>query len=316
MAEQKKEVSISLQAYDAAYCPAAVGIQNIGNTCFFNAIVQAIISLTSIFKTAHQKCDSDSVVNNPVLQSFLRMVNDSAHIDEHARLLYREMIGKSLNRMDRTRMHIATQEDSYEMFLFILEEMCKCPDIDLLFNHRTTTIRKCLKKECGYTSITRDINQMFIVDADMKVDNLSAASKEATASQDLNDFIKKYVSCVPDFKCVSCDDKSTKLTFTKVTMIPEIICVVFKKYLEKPLTSFPMKLKFSDVHGKKNFVYELVAQVEQSGNQNGGHYNAICKRSDGWKLLDDSYVSNAEPGPTRNTYIIFYHYVGDEPLAE
>ncbi len=308
---EKKEIDISLQAYDPEYCPVATGLRNIGNTCFMNAIVQAMLGITSIFKTAYLQRESDSVANNPILQLFVKMFTDKSRINEYTQTLYREMIGKSLKRIDLTRMDIWSQEDSYEMFVFILEELCKCPDIEILFNHRTTTTRKCLKKGCGHTSTTRDTNQMFIVQPDIKVDQLPETKSDET-SQDLNDFLKKYVSCVPDFTCKVCKDKGTKLTFTKVTMIPEVICVVFRKYFQKRATPFPMKLKFADVKEKKNYIYDLIAQVEHSGSQGGGHYYAICRRKDGWKRLDDESVSDGIPGPTENTYLVFYHYVGDE----
>jgi hypothetical protein len=52
----------------------------------------------------------------------------------------------------------------------------------------------------------------------------------------------------------------------------------------------------------------------------GGHYWAICLRREcnnlKFKNLNDSSVSNAIAGPTPNSYMIFYHYIGTEDITK
>ena len=101
-------------------------------------------------------------------------------------------------------------------------------------------------------------------------------------------------------------------------MIPEILPIIFKKYDNKMKklevkTLFPEKLEFTASGGKKKLVYKLVAQCEHSGTLNGGHYYAIGLRKDGWKLLNDSFVTDGTPGPTNNTYMVFYHFEKEIP---
>jgi ubiquitin C-terminal hydrolase len=91
---------------------------------------------------------------------------------------------------------------------------------------------------------------------------------------------------------------------------------LYLKYRQKVVTPFPAKLEFFAKGGNKKYIYKLVAQSEHSGSMAGGHYWAICDRKDGWKVLNDSRVENHSAGPTENTYIIFYNYVGEVDTNE
>jgi ubiquitin C-terminal hydrolase len=95
-------------------------------------------------------------------------------------------------------------------------------------------------------------------------------------------------------------------------MVPEILPIVFKKYMNKSITPFPATLEFVSNGIQTKLIYKLVAQSEHSGNMMGGHYWAICQRKSDWQTLNDLSVSSGQAGPTINTYMIFYHYAKSE----
>ena len=143
----------------------------------------------------------------------------------------------------------------------------------------------------------------------------------------LNDFLFKQNGFI-DADCicpnVSCKKKGSKFKTTTLIMIPEILTVVLKKYKYKLLTPFPAKLEFLAKGGTKKLIYILVAQSEHSGGMSGGHYWAIClRKSDNtinskmvWKTLNDSSVSDGTPGPTINSYILFYNFLKIENVSK
>jgi ubiquitin C-terminal hydrolase len=94
-------------------------------------------------------------------------------------------------------------------------------------------------------------------------------------------------------------------------MVPEILVVMSKKYdSEHKLniyTDFPEVMEFKGNANNKNMRYEAVAQIEHSGDLNGGHYWAICKRKGGWFEINDMTVTPSQFQPSVNTYIVLYH---------
>jgi ubiquitin C-terminal hydrolase len=202
--------------------------------------------------------------------------------------------------------------------MMFLDAMETIPEVRRLFEHRYRTQVFCeLCKD--YVIDKRETNLVFEAQSDLKTEQLDKykeIDEFYNSSMSLNDFLCKQNSYVDEnHVCPKCNIKCSKFQTTTLTMIPEILTVVFKKYMTKITTPFPAKLEFIAKGGTKKLIYKLVAQSEHSGNMSGGHYWAICLRSDGWKLLNDSNVNDANPGPTNNTYIIFYNYVETEDIS-
>jgi ubiquitin C-terminal hydrolase len=132
----------------------------------------------------------------------------------------------------------------------------------------------------------------------------------------MQEFLKMQNTFVDGFKCPKCEDTGKKFMSTRLTMVPEILIVLFKKYeVVKSYTEFPLELTF-DTRVGNTLKYNLVAQCEHVGSfsmagGSGGHYYAICARKvEGETMafqLNDSHCSPAELKATQNTYMAVYH---------
>lgn len=224
--------------------------------------------------------------------------------------VWKAMIRAASERSDIVRMSNG-QQDAHEGLMIILDQLDNLPEIKRLFEYRQRIMIYC--NECKeYTVDHYEQNTVFEVQPDLRNEQLyefKDMDSQYNRTMDLNDFLIKQNSYVDkDFRCPKCQLTGYKFKTVVLTMIPEILVVLIKKYNNKQLTNFPLELTFN---AKNNNIlkYKLVAQSEHSGNMSGGHYWAICLRRDNqWYQLNDQGVSLGQPGPTANTYILFYHY--------
>jgi hypothetical protein len=164
----------------------------------------------------------------------------------------------------------------------------KCPELESMFQIEYDIITQCKKCE---SKTTNEFKSTYI--------NIP------TSVTDINHYITNNIETIPNsgYKCTICSSQSSTISRQSVLKtINEVIVLSFDKYKQKLLVDFPKELKISD------YKYSLVAQSEHTG----GHYNAICLRTDdvpnsqSWYLLDDSSVSKTSQSPTSNTLLAFY----------
>jgi len=133
---------------------------------------------------------------------------------------------------------------------------------------------------------------------------------------DINEAIKKNIEICEGFVCdkvengniIGCGNSENKIKISYISMLPEIIPIIFTKYNKKTIINFPEFLTFNKLGGGE-LKYKLVAQSEHSGSMGGGHYYAIAQRKDDVYLFNDGSYSKNNFNPTLNTYMIFYHYI-------
>jgi ubiquitin C-terminal hydrolase len=296
----------------------AFGFLNIGSTCYFNALMQALLSCTSFISKIEQLN-----TNNPVVLSFLpylKLVKNERNdlhkykqqLSQMSPAVWREMIVK----LKQKNIQFGNGQECAREGFHLLMDTINTPEINELFMHRYKTRLLCVKcddwvssKECTYS--------IFDIQPDLKTDQCDMF-KTTSKTQNMNEFLLKQPGYVDkNYKCPKCGDQTLeKYQLNSLVMIPEILVVVSKKYNKEKkiniMTDFPENLEFV---GNDNFKikYTAVAQIEHSGGRNGGHYYAICRRYDPrlkkilWYNLNDSNVTMSKFKPTFNTYIVFYH---------
>ncbi len=300
--------------YNVNFVSKGQGLVNFGNTCYFNSILQCLLSCPSIFETLEAIKDKPYVKNNELfneLYSLSRLALDDVSIANKCAFIWRSVLNTAYHRKDRIHLDLG-QQDAHEGLMMFLDVIDTIPEVRRLFEHRYLTQIWC--DGCKKMIVSkRETNLVFEVQPDLKNEQheqFKDVDQFYNQTMSMNDFLQKQNSYVDGFICSDCKDNNKKFRITTLTMIPEILPIVLKKYGEKQMTPFPAHLLFTHKGSDKKLLYMLVAQSEHSGSTQGGHYWAVCLRRDGWKLLNDSSVSDGAPGPTPNTYIVFYHFKG------
>ena len=314
---------MELIPYNPAYTIHPNGFPNFGNSCFFNSLLQCLLSCTSIFEVIEKNQNIDNIKDNPLAKNLMDLYRanlNHENLHPHCINVWRSILGIAAARRDTIKFEPGMQHDAHEGLMLFLGVLDTMPALKILFEHRHRKQIVC--NECKELIVNRtDTNLVFEVQPDLKTEQreqFKDIDEFYNTSMPLGVFLRKQNGFVEDFICPKCKSSKPKFQTVTLTMIPEILPITLKKYREKIPTPFPATLKFITKSGTEQLVYRLIAQSEHMGSMSGGHYWALCLRKENghlkWKKLNDESVSDGKPGPTNNSYVIFYHYIGVEPI--
>ena len=318
---------MSLTPYNCKMEFNPFGFDNLGSTCYFNAVIQSILSCTSF--TSELIKNEETYIGNPVAEVLIELIkkalvfntetqgsNQENQCSEISRLsprVWRKMV-KFICKKNKVnvRQFMIGQQCAGEGFNYLLDTLDSFRVIQNMFLHRYKTNIYCFDCNKCVSSVD-SINNIIEVQHDLKTEQIDQFKKYDDNNLDMNKFIVKQSGYVDKFYiCPDCKKDGEKYKISHLVMIPEVLVVLSKKYdSERKLdiyTEFPKVMEFTGTNDEI-LRYEAVSQIEHIGGKNSGHYWAISRRSDGWYSLNDNSISKSEFKPTNNTYIVFYHYM-------
>lgn len=303
-----------LTPYDEQYLVKGSGFVNLGATCYFNSMLQCLLSCPVVFQKLTENKSSDCVQKNPLAKNLLELyeaMQRGESTESHALPIWRSIVGISQSKNNKIKMDFG-QQDAHEGFMMLMDVFDTVPFLKRLFEYRHRIRITCDSCQKVVSDTSRE-DTTFEVQAGLRTEQHEKFREVDTTygkSLPLSEFLLRQNGYVDgDYRCPECSSIGVKYKETKLTMVPEILAIAIKRYKSHEMTMFPETLEVPRLGGSK-MVYKLVAQSEHSGSMSGGHYWAIAKRADGWKNLNDTHTSDATPGPTANTYMLFYNYTG------
>jgi ubiquitin C-terminal hydrolase len=324
---------MSLISYNTKSELLPFGFRNLGVTCYFNALIQSLLSCTSF---TEEFIKDSKYKTNPISALFIELIENAKYLKKISKKNIEndnELIKKisaikyTLNEFGpniwkATITHLANKKNmnpnsfmqgmqcAGEGYNYLLESMEEFPILQNLFLHRYKSLIRCTECNDWISNINCTYN-LFVVEPDLKREQLDKFKKFHIHNKNMNDFLTSQSGYVDkDYICSKCKTKEERFLVNLLVMIPEIMIVMSKKYnSEEKLniyTDFPKYMEFKN-NNNNNMKYEAVAQIEHSGGLHGGHYWAICKRKGGWFNINDLHVSPSNFQPTNNTYMVIYH---------
>lgn len=294
---------MAMRKYNIEYSHRPGGFRNLGFTCYYNALLQALFSCTSFVEGLCLQKDSDDH-----LRQSLTKIASNSYVPDISIQIWRAMLQKLKSQNINISNFSSGQQCAAEGFTLLMQAL-NDPKLDILFFHRRCNRLFCPDCE-EYFSNTYEKNNIFTIEP--------LAAKQLTKKMSLDRILLDQTSEVDqDCVCLRCLGKGYKILRSRLTMVPEILFILSKKYQYSAAhggkklhirTEFPKKIEFPSKNGAV-LTYAAVAQIEHSGELNGGHYYAICFRKGSWYLADDESVSLSDFCPTENTYIVLYHLV-------
>lgn len=262
------------------------GLRNLGATCWFNALLQALLSCTSLPAVLAENA-ADYAQNRFVTEYMALLSADQPAPDR----LYAELL-----RAMREAGHTfgARQECADEGLTYLLELFGE--PIQRLFAIEYEVRIRC---ECGRVARHRD--RGFRLPVFTRVDIQDDA--------DFMRFVKHRQSQTEKFDCVCGLTTRNIARDERLVHAGEIFVVLFNQFREKKAHHFPCELTLPS--RETNLVYRAVATIEHAGS----HYWAVCERAGRAYVCNDSAVSEADGvgQPSANTYMVFYHMTREEP---
>lgn len=298
-----------MQAYQADALGPSFGLPNSGASCYFNTMIQSLLSCPVIRQTLESIKSTQEFANCQVARAMLAMWETPQHSAQLCNVIHQCVLQYN-KKFDHG------QQDVSEAFLTLLDILECLPKVYQLFQHRYQTLIYCTDCEAVVSKVNEH-GTLFQIQPNLNAgqsDKFAHIDPMYNKTQSLNDFLMKVNNSTDkDFKCPKCHKPGEKFKTTMLQMVPEILPIVLKKYRSKSLTEFPEFLEFPSASSGTKLIYQLVAQCEHSGTQQGGHYWAICRRNQ-WQTFNDMHVSPGNYGPQQSTYMIWYCYVKTVPL--
>ena len=322
------------------------GLTNIGNTCYGNAVLQAIrhhVDLTIFFIQDKHVPILKEQQSKEMIQSYVNMLKlmwTSSGRHENTRPFWKSMVKLALKK-SYDQFQYPHPHDAHEFLGFLLDQFHEVlsqpvhmqlrstskdmevssalsfwkssfekgysPLVELAFSLR----RKCTRcEQCNHESVTWETFNML----DVTVPDTQQNLLDLIISDGKGDSLD-------DYHCLACAPKKTKATITRSHWrLGSWLIIALKRFDNRQkridtLVDIPLETSFTSTFHptspEPSFrdTYELFATVNHHGVAGGGHYTAQAKHpvTGEWNLFDDEKsVPIASPFIDKSAYIVMY----------
>jgi ubiquitin C-terminal hydrolase len=321
-----------MEPISVKHLPDPFVMNNTGAICYFNSLLQALASCTSL--TVAVLRNKRFMHRTPTGAAFYQFVEAYATLEgarsppaENISLMsatVQQVLSDDLRRRRPDVDFGGGQQSASEALVHLLDMMepPKAADdteqvrgpITELFLHRYRLRQQCGTCRHYVTTVAADEATDSATDHSVQfnlfgIDTLKVAP---TSPQEFGEYIRLSVSPTSDYMCPVCEKRVPVLyRFHQLTLTPEIVVCVFPVYgAYRPARTIPASLEFPTKVKGRSFYYVLVGKVQHTGSLNGGHYTADVLRRKGIYTVNDA----APPRPcgkypqSPNTYLALYHY--------
>jgi ubiquitin C-terminal hydrolase len=269
---------------DESSLPIPFGLDNPGSICYFNALLQALLTCTSFIDALHN------------IENKSQLILDLIQIKECKTIQIKDS-KTILNHLQRKFRHFGHGQESASEGLVLLLEYIDDENVYRLFNHSYEERITCVN--CTHIlSTTRENSVHFLLFNLNKLNQIG-----------LSKYIVEFYNTIFDYQGVCTKCKHTKFTLChRLKYIPEIVICILNRYDTREDVTLPSRFDIIDAEGFP-MNYKKIAEVDHFGGLTGGHYICRALRSDGKVYnFNDSHISEDRLKTRLETYMTFYHH--------
>lgn len=314
------------------------GFANVGNTCYMNAALKCMFSLSPFAEFVYSNTSLEPVISN-IKELFTEVML-------HNRLIRPYGFITALNRCIKS-FSLLEQNDVHEFISILLE---------------------CLTKECGHnandkmlkvlreieyantsfdrqrqkmdkdwvTKVSKEYSKLLpmfygqhicqIICNDCKkiwhnyeiYQNIFVSLDKDSLEQCLHSHFQDVP--LPDWRCDKCQLGNGSSQTIMLWKNPQVFMITLKRFdYDQRIGNFVKNAKLIDIQekldfsgytiGKTRVTYVLKAVAFHNGSYHGGHYHAVCKHANNiWYLHDDEHVikMGSDMPDMSSGYVFFY----------
>ena len=281
------------------------GFNNTGIICWFNSLLQALISdqyFINILKNINDKNNPSNTLKE--LNNLIDKIDNNENIKDSSLQILRAIIVDLKNR--KRNFDIGNSQQSSSEGLVLLLDMINNNQIDKLFNHHYEVVLKCDNNN-EIISKERLTNNIFYLFDEKQL--LERGLRNYIISH--NDVLEENM--IPESYKKKHVSKNKYSRTYKLKYIPYIVIFALNRYFTdgKRYIQRNDSIKLPDTFtlpsfNKKEILYKKISEIDHVGSLNGGHYVSRCLRNDKIYLFNDINVSLSKLETLPSTYLTFY----------
>lgn len=243
------------------------GLENTGNICWLNALCQFLLSLDSFNRMIIDVPKQSGAGMRAAWQIFLKTGNQTK---------LRQEFSKRLSAGQQCA------DEALGIFLESLNHGVSTNMLRIIMN----TYTRCNK--CGKQEKHRELAHRVVI---------------YPPPRPLLESLRENHSALSGFSC-ECGEAYTHRV-ESLGRVENALMITFQQYETRYLYQFPEILEIPSIDGPSHR-FELMAQIEHSGNQFSGHYTARVRREGGIFHINDTVITPSRFESTPFTYMLAY----------
>lgn len=281
---------LQLCVYDIKYAPSVFGFNNTGVICWYNSLLQLLLSLPSLNKLL--LTNELLFQNNLFAMEYIQLIKKALSRDDQLSSVSSHLLHTMINLMkQKNKTDFGYSQECVDEALILILDMFDNSMVTNLFmiKYKYTIYCNSCKQ---ITSDTVDRYYRIQISPHIKFDN----------KDDFCNYLRnRQVNC-DNYKCICGTVSPDSVRQEELRALREVIVITINKFSVKDPYWFPQELTFNN----GELTYKLISKIEHSGNSAGGHYWIQTLR-DKWYTINDISVTNGDPRPSHYTFIIVYH---------
>ncbi|KAM8893694.1 uncharacterized protein AB9W97_010704 isoform 1-T2 [Spinachia spinachia] len=321
------------------------GLDNSGNSCYLNAVIQCLCSTVPLVEhllNRDTRKELGSRSGCPVAQMFVRLLEEMwlGSSSSCAPVEARSVMCSVLPQFDNY-----SQQDAQELMLFLLnalnDELKKVARRQMLSSVRrtrrggdrncaamesTTIVSRLFEGQLGYTTLcthcdhqTHSTQTFTVLSLPIPKDTIKCSIQDCLSLF----FGQTVLTAAEQVLCSVCGLKRETAVHTSLDKPPEILMLHLKRFSCKGRNQVKLRTNVffasrlnlspflsSSVQNTFYSSYRLYAVVNHTGHLNMGHYTALCHNActRSWHCFDDSAVREVQDSLVQspNAYVLLY----------
>ena len=262
----------------------AIGFHNSGAICYFNSLIQCLLSSPFFLRFTFENEIDKNNENNENNEN----KNNENKKEKSFTAFFMNIIADQWNMLFTTSLlqslrNFQPNQSSSEYFILMIDSL----GWEKLFECQYKLTTRC--NECGFVKEKVDVSYNVLVNQ-------------------FDDFVQTATS-LENVMCDGCKQKTTLIEQRKISAVSDMIVISLNKYFMKNIIPYPIQFTLG------TFTFRLKGSIEHFGILGGGHYTCRVERGDGHYIIDDSRVASIDKDtfyrPMPETYMVFYDRVSN-----